>query len=118
VLIAAVQAVAFFTAVFFWRRSLGTWGTTAWAVYVVGLLIGAPFLGWTIASLALRQSRKTPWRAWPVSLAMILVMLIGHGLEDDFGAWAPSAAVVLLSLLLGWAAVFAAEGAEQRPPAD
>jgi len=104
-LIGGIQTAAFLLAVFLWRRSPGAWNTAAWATYFVGLLLVAPILAWISAAAVLRHSWKTPWHVWPVCLAMILVWLFGHGLEDEFGAWAPSAALAILSVAAGGIAI-------------
>jgi len=108
-----LQTLVLALAILAWRRSPG-WVPGQVVLYFAALVILAPVVGRVLARKLLRA--KGPlrlWRAWPVGLATLLVLLFGHGFEDaGLGPAAPLVTLGVLAFGAGVASSWTAVSAE------
>lgn len=99
-----IQTLGLAIAMLAWRRSPG-WEPGQVVLYFLSLVVLAPAVGRVLARRLLHlRGLPQVWRAWPVSLATLLVLLIGHGFEDvGLGSAAPLITVGILAFGAGFA---------------
>jgi hypothetical protein len=103
-------------AAFLWGRSLGEWTTTMSLGYLVGFTLVGPVVGRVAACRMVGSPTWTSWwRAWPVAAVSIFFLLIGHELEDQYGAVAAVSVLGMLAFVAG-AAMTLADVPQRVPP--
>ena len=106
---ALVQVLVFGLAISLWRLA-SDWTGAGWLAYFATVIVIGPMMGRLLAWNLLRLRLPCEvWKAWPASVAAILVLLFGHGFEEaGLGVTGPLFAVAVLTLLFGSASEWAA----------
>ena len=89
-----------------WWKTKGSWGGGAFGVYFITLCVVTPIVAWNLVARWAKLRHGQWWRAWPVGVATLLVLVWGEGF-DEAGApvWAPLVAVWIFTLVSGFAAL-------------
>ena len=104
-----LQVFALAVAMLAWRDSPG-WSAGQVTLYFATLTIFAPACGRLLAHKLLHEEGAVAvWRAWPVSVVALFVLVFGHGFED--AGLHPAAPL----LVLGTLAFVAGMGASSPP---
>jgi hypothetical protein len=108
-----LQTAALALAVLLWRRSPG-WSASQVVLYFASLVLIAPVVGRALAHRLLRiRGPLQLWRAWPVGVAALLVLLVGHGFEDaGLGPAAPLISLGVLAFVAGVASFWNSAAAQ------
>jgi hypothetical protein len=111
-----VQVLALGLTMLLWRSSPG-WSAGQFALYFATLSILAPIAGRVLVrSVVLRGVPLQAWRAWPVGVATLIVLLVGHGFEEaGLGPIAPLVTLALLAFAAGAGSFWAAQPAVESP---